>query len=178
MFEGLSEMKTSVFSELNNYHKDYLGVPISILIEKTWTLLDSRQAIANEYGFENWTKVQELGNLNYDTKFEQAVDALLNGQEDTLITLLNEDPELIIKRSNYGHKATLLHYVASNGVEFWRQKAPNNLPLLTEELLRRGAVKKALMKVYGGHFSTYDLLVTSAHPTSAGLMEAMKKILH
>jgi len=127
----------------------------SILIEKTWTLLDSRQAIANEYGFENWTKVQELGNLNYDTKFEQAVDALLNGQEDTLITLLNE-----------------------NGVEFWRQKAPNNLPLLTEELLRRGAVKKALMKVYGGHFSTYDLLVTSAHPTSAGLMEAMKKILH
>ena len=91
---------------------------------------------------------------------------------------IRDSPYLLSATSSYGHQATLLHYVASNGVEFWRQQVPMNLPAITSYLLSAGANRDATMKVYGGDFDTYALLVSSAHPLAVGVLEEMKMILN
>jgi len=174
--EGVQQVHPAILSEISNYHKDYLGKKEQIN-PKIFSLADCQQTIANEYGFPNWQAVQELGNLQYDFRFEQAVNVLLSGKVAELKELLTTHPYLLSATSRYGHQATLLHYVASNGVEFWRQQVPLNLPEITSYLLSVGANKEATMKVYGGEFHAYALLVTSAHPHSAGLIEVMKKTL-
>ena len=80
-------------------------------------------------------------------------------------------------RSQYGHRASLLNYAGSNGVEFWRQQVPLNLAEIVIYLLEAGADKNATMKVYGGEFNTFELLTTSIHPLRARIMEEMKLIL-
>lgn len=64
-------------------------------------------------------------------RFEHAVDAIVSGDIGTLSRLLREDPALVRARStrvNYfdppHHRATLLHYLAANGVQNYRQKSP------------------------------------------------------
>lgn len=71
----------------------------------------------------------------------------------------------------------LLHYVASNGVELWRQNVPRNLPAICEMLLLKGANASAKMSVYGGYYDTLSLLLTSAHPKAAGLMDELALLL-
>jgi len=171
--EGVQQSHPAIFSEISNYHKDYLGKKERIN-PNSFSLADCQQTIANEYGFSNWKAVQQLGNLQYDFKFEQAVNLLLSGKITTLKELITAHPYLLSTTSPYGHQATLLHYVASNGVEFWRQQVPLNLPEITSYLLLAGADKETTMKVYGGDFDTYALLVTSAHPHGAGIMDEMK----
>ena len=55
-----------------------------------------------------------------------AVDAVVTGDVAALERLLRENPELVRARSTREHRATLLHYVAANGVEDYRQKTPRN----------------------------------------------------
>ena len=90
---------------------------------------------------------------------------------------MEENPDLIFQKSKFGHQATLLHYVASNGVEFWRQIVPHNLPEMISYLIEKGADKNAKMKVYGGEFSVLPLLESSAHPYAAGIADQMIEIL-
>jgi len=59
----------------------------------------------------------------------------------------------------------------------WRQKVPMNLTTLIEILLEAGADKNATMNVYGGHFTTLELLITSAHPYAAGIVDDLKRVL-
>src|SRR5207245_160323 len=61
------------------------------------------------------------------SRFEEAADAIVNGDIATLERLLRQDPELIRTRSTREHRATLLHYVSANGVEGFRQKTPRNV---------------------------------------------------
>lgn len=175
LWEGVQQEHPAIFTEISNYHKDYLGKKEQIN-PTSFGLADCQQTIANEYGFPNWEAVQELGNLQYDFRFEQAVNLLLAGEIVELKALIMTHPYLLSATSLYGHRATLLHYVASNGVEFWRQQVPLNLPEIASYLILTGADKEATMKVYGGEFDTYALLVTSAHPKGAGILEAMKRV--
>ena len=115
--------------------------------------------------------------MKYDKPFEVAVDFLLIGQLDNLKKCLDGNPDLIFRKSQFGHQATLLHYVGSNGVEFWRQVVPFNLPKMTKYLIEKGADKNAKMKVYGGGFPVLSLLETSAHPFAAGIAQEMIEIL-
>ena len=71
------------------------------------------------------------------------------------------------------HRATLLHYVGSNGVEIRRQKVPANLVAITELLLETGSDVNATARVYGGEMTTYSLVATSGHPVRAGLAEEL-----
>ncbi|MEL6717594.1 MAG: ankyrin repeat domain-containing protein, partial [Bacteroidota bacterium] len=105
------------------------------------------------------------------------VNAILAGNIVLLKELINESPKLTEAHSQYGHAATLLHYVASNGVELWRQKVPFNLVEITEYLLACGADRQAKMKVYGGQFDTLSLLQTSEHPKQFGLLDQMEDLL-
>ena len=175
MYEGVQEQQPFIFREINNYHKDYLGVPIDELVKMNWTLLDCQNAIAHEYGFENWEAIE--ADLKYDKEFEVAVDYLLIAQFDYLKKCIEANPDLIFRKSQFGHQATLLHYVGSNGVEMWRQVVPFNLVEMTKYLLEKGADKNAKMKVYGGEFSVLALLETSAHPYEAGVAKEMIELL-
>jgi hypothetical protein len=67
------------------------------------------------------------------------------------------------------HQATLLHYIAANGVENYRQKSPQNAVDVAKILLNAGAEVDALAAMYGGQWTTMSLLVSSSHPAEAGV---------
>ena len=177
MWEGVQVGYAAIFSEINNYNKNYLGVPIDQLMSKELSIQDCYDTVAHQYGFDSWAQLNSNKQLYYDIEFEQAVNYLLGGQKAELQDQLDRFPYLISATSKYGHQATLLHYTASNGVEFWRQKVPYNLVELTRLLLEKGADKNALLNVYGGDCSLIDLLETSAHPYEVGITQEMKQLL-
>ena len=67
--------------------------------------------------------------------FEQAVDAVISGDTETLKSLLRREPDLIRMRSSKAHRAMLIHYVAANGVEDERQSTPVNAVRLSMRLI-------------------------------------------
>ena len=75
------------------------------------------------------------------------------------------------------HRATLLHYVAANGVEGYRQRTPPNAVAVARVLLEAGADVDALADMYGGQHTTMSLLVSSGHPAKAGLQIALAETL-
>ena len=177
MSEGLKQKETCVYAQLNNYHPYYLGNSISVLREKEIKLADCQLTIANEYGLSSWKEVQALEQIHHNMEFENCVNAIINGDTESLKNALKAHPDLIMAKSQYGHKATLLHYTASNGVEFWRQQVPMNLEDIILILLHAGADKSALMNVYDGGFTPYELYTTSAHPIASGLNTSTAELL-
>jgi hypothetical protein len=112
--------------------------------------------------------------------FEAAADAVASGDIATLTELLQGDPELVTLRSERvthfdpaRHRATLLHYVAANGVERPRQKTPANAVAIARALLTAGAQPNALADMYGGRFATMAMLASSDHPARAGVQVAL-----
>src|ERR1022692_4718073 len=102
-----------------------------------------RQA-ARCYDFQDWaalaeyvTAVTAAGSPVY--RFEAAVEAVIAGDAGTLGALLREDPALVRARSMRMHRATLLHYLAANGMEGYRQKTPKNAVEMATILLKAGA---------------------------------------
>jgi hypothetical protein len=71
--------------------------------------------------------------------FSQAVQAIITGDERGLTGLLRAHPALIRERAPSQHQATLLHYVAANGVENELQRSPKNAPAIAQILLEAGA---------------------------------------
>jgi len=108
-----------------------------------------------------------------DSKFEAAADAIVSGDPTTLARLLKESPALVHARSARPHRATLLHYVAANGVEDERQKSPKNAVEIAKALLTAGAEVDALAEMYGGGHTTMAMLVSSEHPAKAGVQDAL-----
>ncbi len=108
--------------------------------------------------------------------FERAADAVVDGDVATLAELLSHDPGLATARSQQVtdrlppvHHATLLHYLAANGVEDVRQRSPRNAVEIARMLLAAGADPDALADMYGGHCTTLSLLVSSTPPAQAGV---------
>jgi ankyrin repeat protein len=145
--------------------------------------LNSAQlVIARAHGFASWTRlVHHLAALTGSdspvSDFEQAADAITDGDVATLRRLLQENPELIRAQSSREHRATLLHYVAANGVENYRQKTPANIVEVARVLLDAGAAVDAEANVYGGGATTLGLVVTSAHPRHAGVQNELADLL-
>jgi ankyrin repeat protein len=145
-------------------------------------LADAQFVIARAQGFESWQKfakhVEGLARPNSAVaKFELAADAIVSGDIATLERFLRESPHLIHARSTREHRATLLHYVAANGVENYRQKTPPNAAQIAEILLKHGAEVDADADVYGGGATTLELAATSIHPEQAGVQEALMQTL-
>ncbi len=141
-------------------------------------LADAQFVIARCHGFESWPKfARHVNALASESRFEAAADAIVNGDVETLQHLLHEEPELIHARSEREHGATLLHYVAANGVEGYRQKTPRNIVEIANLLLKAGAEVDAAANVYGGGCTTLGLAATSVHPERAGVQEALLQTL-
>src|SRR5687768_1620680 len=112
-----------------------------------------------------------------DPRFDAAADAIVDGDLATLRRLLGEDPSLVRMRSDRRGQATLLHYVAANGVEDERQRTPPNIVEIARLLLDAGAEVDARNEDYGGGGTALGLVATSVHPRRAGVQLALMELL-
>lgn len=149
------------------------------------TLVDAQRLIARAHGFASWTRFAKhvegitTPHAPEIREFETAADAIVGGDLTVLASLLRANPSLIRERSTREHRATLLHYVAANGVEDFRQRTPANAVRVARMLLEAGAEVDALAETYGGGSAqtTMNLLVSSAHPADAGVQSALVEVL-
>ena len=148
------------------------------------TLTDAQRLIARAHGFASWplfaAHVEGITQRRPEIRqFEMAVDAVVGGDLATLKELLQANPALVRERSSRQHRATLLHYVAANGVEDYRQVTPPNAVDVARLLLENGAEVNALAETYGGGSAqtTLNLLVSSGHPARAGVQAALVDVL-
>jgi len=142
------------------------------------SLADAHLFLARLHDFASWPKftahIEALARANSpDAEFESAADAVVTGDIATLRAMLHANPELARARSARDHAATLLHYIAANGHEGWRQKTPKNAVDVARLLLDAGAEPDALAHMYGGDATTMDMLVSSVHPHAAGVQVAL-----
>ncbi|HKT45949.1 MAG TPA: ankyrin repeat domain-containing protein [Candidatus Acidoferrales bacterium] len=146
------------------------------------TLSEAQFLMARAHGFSSWPifakHVEGLAMRNSGAaKFEAAVEAIVEGDGETLARLLEENPGLIRERSNREHRSTLLHYVAANGVEDFRQRTPKNIVAIARMLLEAGADVNAESEAYGGGTTALLLAATSIHPARAGVQTALLELL-
>jgi hypothetical protein len=86
--------------------------------------------------------------------FARAVRAIINGEVAALRSELAASPELVHARSGSGHRATLLHYVAANGIEDELQRQVPNADEIARILLAAGAEVDATCEAYDGRCPT------------------------
>src|SRR5688572_5673103 len=149
-------------------HPAFRGAHVSAVRNATLGIDDARLVIAAVYGFSSWDDlsafvraVQADGEV---TRFENAVEAVVSGDLETLRSMLAEYPDLVRSRSSRRHRATLLHYVAANGVEGYRQRTPVNAVEIAKTLLESGAEVDALADMYEEECTTMSMLVSSTPP--------------
>jgi len=145
------------------------------------TLEDARLAVARGLSFRDWAALAELvGQLQNPASpvraYELAVEAVIHGDLPALDRMLAADPSLVHARSTRVtchdpavHGAALLHYLAANGVESYRQLSPPNAVAIARRLFEAGADPNALAGLYGGRCATLPLLVSSTPPAKAGV---------
>jgi len=142
---------------------------------------DAKLVSARGYAFESWDDLRSfteaVGRDRGILRFETAADAVVGGDRDMLEALLREDPALVGARSARRHRATLLHYVAANGVEGWRQRTPSNAVDVARLLLDSGADPNALADMYDERCTTLGMLVSSSPPADAGLQRPLAELL-
>ena len=157
----------------------------SELRNATLELADAQLTVARWYDFESWPRLAEWVDAvtrgdSPVSKFESAVEAVITGDVVTLERLLREYPEMVRARSTRVthfdppvHRATLLHYLAANGVEGYREKTPKNAVEVARVLFHAGADVDALADMYGGQHTTMSMLASSGHPARAGVQVAL-----
>ncbi len=150
---------------------------------------DARMAVARFHDFFDWPSLGQWVRAMEARDpavypFECAVEAVIEGDAAALRRLLGDNPGLVEARSSRvapfdppHHEAALLHYVAANGVEGYRQHTPANALEIATILLDAGADPNALASMYGGRCSALSLLVSSAHPAKAGVQVALTELL-
>ncbi|HJZ90173.1 MAG TPA: ankyrin repeat domain-containing protein [Gemmataceae bacterium] len=162
-------------------HPLFRGKSVTDVRAATLDLADAQLVVAHDYGFETWSDLAEfVGEVREGgpvERFESAVEAVVAGDVATLRAMLREHPELPWARSTRRHHATLLHYVAANGVEGGRQKTPANAVEVAKVLLDASAEVDALAEMYDNKCTTMSMLVSSCHPAEAGLQAALAETL-
>jgi ankyrin repeat protein len=162
-------------------HSRFRGKSVTDVRAATLDIGDAQAVTAHEYGFETWADLAEFTDaVRRDgdvARFEAAVEAVISGDAAALRSMLGEHPELVHARSTRRHHATLLHYVAANGVEGGRQKTPANAVEVAKLLLDHGAEVDALADMYDAKCTTMSMLVSSGHPAQAGLQAALAETL-
>lgn len=165
------------------YHPRFSKISETEIAAAKPSLADAQWVIAREHAFESWPRfvehIQELTRAESGAShFELAADAIVHGDAVGLKALLQKEPGLARARSTREHNAPLIHYVAANGVEDWRQKTPKNIVEITHVLLGHGAEVDAVSLAYGGPSTALGLAATSYHPAKAGVqLELLSTLL-
>ena len=162
--------------EISNYHPNYIGIQSLEEIDRRLNIEDIQYTIARAYHFEDWDEVAR-SEAELNRSFEAAVDDVIFGRKQPLKTKMTADPNLLQRRSQYGHHAGLIHYVSANGIEIWRQRVPHNILEIAKMLLDAGADPYLYSDLYGGTMGVLGLVETSAHPFNAGISDQLIKLL-
>jgi len=110
--------------------------------------------------------------------FARAVRAIIGGNSAALREELAAAPALIHARSGSRHRATLLHYVAANGIEDALQRPVLDADEIARILIAAGADVDASCDAYEGRYpTTLSLLVSSDHPARAGVSAKLVHLL-
>jgi Ankyrin repeats (3 copies) len=163
-------------------------IPDSEIRDAVLSLNDARLALARFYDFLDWPAlvvwVEAVLREGPVFEFESAVEAVVNADLAALTDALRRNPALVHARSDRiccfdppVHRATLLHYVAANGVEAYRQKTPANAVAVARTVLAAGADPDALADMYGARCTTMSMLVSSSHPAEAGQQVPLIELL-
>ena len=127
-------------------------------------------AILLEHGFGSWAEAKNAQRFNLI--FEKAINALLDGKLETLRAIINSHPQVIKFKSSFGHQAGLIHYLAANGTELWRQVVSHNAPELMSFLLENGCDPDQDNALFGGS-DMLSLIETSEACMMAGVADEM-----
>jgi ankyrin repeat protein len=150
---------------------------------------DAELAVARRYDFRDWPAlVAHVREVVRDDSpvflFESAIESVVDGDATALAALLGAHAELARACSSRVthfdppvHRATLLHYVAANGVESYRQRTPPNAVAIATMLLDAGADPDAEADMYGDLATPMTMLVSSTHPARAGVQVALVDVL-
>ena len=137
-------------------------------------LADAQALVAHAHSFGGWEAFARF--VDEDTRqtpegaeFEVAADAVVEGDLARLKALLRRNPALAHARSARIHHATLLYYLAANGIEDFRQRSPANAPEIARLLLDAGAEVDALCGLGNSDDTPMLALVTSVHPHYMGV---------
>ena len=142
---------------------------------------DARLLIARAHSFESWDAFATF--IDRDSRetaegaeFEVAADAVVDGNLPKLESLLCRNAALVHARSARIHRATLVYYLAANGVEDFRQRSPANAPEIARLLLDAGAEVDALCGPGEPGDTPMLALVTSVHPHYRGVATELIEI--
>jgi len=161
---------------LGSWCPDLIGQPVEKIMAVNLDIHQAQLTMAREHGFADWDEVTQFKDVQLNEDFERAVDAVVTGNIPQLAEQLSLNRGLINQASQYGHRATLLHYIGANGVESYRQITPLNAVDVAQALIKAGADVNAQAKMYGGA-TALGLVVTSAHPHNAGVVEEISTVL-
>jgi ankyrin repeat protein len=181
LLEAVKARENAALWNFKWLHPNYRGKTVTDVQPDSLDLDDARLVIAQEYSFNTWYDLQafvrEVAVDGPTRKFEQAVEAVVDGDVATLRSMLRDDPQLVHARSARRHHATLLHYTAANGVEGVRQRTPANAVEVARLLLDAGADPDALAIMYDNLCTTMSMLVSSSHPARAGVQAELAETL-
>src|SRR5262249_17462214 len=169
--DGHLRRRRGAFVEIVNWHPKLTGRPESDIWAAGLADGDYLDTVARGHGYPGWEAVSTMWPGRLTLHFERCLDDVLAGDVEAVAESLQAYPDLVSMRSHWGHRATLLHYLAANGVEIYRQRVPGNAPDLARLLLVNGADVNAKANMYGGERGTLGMLLSSSHPAHAGVTE-------
>lgn len=175
--DGHRDRRPGALVELTNWHPWLAARPAQEIWPAALTDQDFLATLAREHGYPDWAGVLADHTNHPSGPFESAVESVLTGELGAVTAALDADPTLVTGRSHWPHRATLLHYLAANGVETHRQRVPTNAPAIAELLLANGAHASARATMYGTSYTALDLMLTSRHPAEAGVADALAQVL-
>ena len=171
LLKAVRQHDQTAILRIRTVHPKFSRISTTDFDAKHVSLADAQLVIAREYGYPSWQLYKNhIGQLMASkTLFDQAIQAVINGDANTLKDLLTKNPNLATATGK--NRATLLHYVSANGVEDEFQKTPKNGVEIAEILFDAGANPNVTADFYGGGAGTIPLvcLVSSAHPYEAGV---------
>jgi ankyrin repeat protein len=163
-------------------HPRFRGLTDDKIREGQFVLADAQFVIARLHYFDNWSgllrHIETMARRDPRVgRFEDAADAIIAGDISKLESLLRAHADLVTQRSTRAHGAPLLHYVAANGVEDYRQISPANAVEVARLLLDAGAEVDATSHAYGGGSTALGLVATSTPPRRAGVQIPLIEML-
>jgi Ankyrin repeats (3 copies) len=163
-------------------HPRFRGLTDVEIQKRAFALADAQHVIARLHYFDSWPRLlRHIETVKERDprvmRFEDAADAIIAGDIAKLRALLRAHPELIRERSTRAHEAPLLHYIAANGVEDYRQISPNNIVEVAKVLLDAGAEVDGESEAYGGGSTALGLVATSTPPRVARVQIALIDLL-
>lgn len=167
---------------IRSHHPGFRGLDVARATERPFRLADAQLVVARLHYFETWPKLlHHIKALERQdprvARLENAADAIVTGDMETLRKLVREDPGIVHERSTRAHRAPLLHYISANGVEDYRQVTPPNVIALARLLLDSGAQVDATSEAYGGDSTALGLVATSTPPRRAGVQIPLIELL-